>query len=270
MDMKRRAALTTLAAGLAGCSPLRSDTGATGTPTADRTPTGGTTGTPTPTPDRTFASGESHAGVTVEVRDVLASVVTLDVGSSVHPDVAAFEGAQFLSCAVTGGDEETVSRLDVELDGERLGARQFRHDTSEPSPVAFRVPVRDVDAAAVVWPDEGVRWRVPDGSVADLGARPAFRVRRLGTPDTVAPGESIPVDLAVENVGDRDGRFLAELGTAAISDVGEVTVTVDVDETVERQFAVEPTADTPPGDDDRFRVVLDWGTGRTERDVRVE
>lgn len=254
--MKRRAALTLLGAALAGCT--------------NRLPATDSPGDDSPTPGERLDPGETYGnGVAVEDFDARVSIATPDVSSTAHLDVAAFAGDQFLLADVTGVDADALGAFDVALDGELLGAHTYRVGGFEPTPMAFRVPTRDVETAAVVRTDEDVRWRVPDEVTAALGKRPSFRVREFETPDSVEAGEAIDVELAVENDGDRGGRFLAELGATVLSDVGEVSFDVPVGETVRKTFAVSPALATPPGDDS-FRVVLDWGTGEMDATVTVE
>lgn len=121
--------------------------------------------------------------------------------------------------------------------------------------------------AGVVWrPDDGpaVRWRLPDDLVGALGGGPAFAVESFDAPRTAVPDDEFETTLAVRNEGERNGRFLAEVGNALVSDQPEVTVDVSDGETVTRH----PTVRAHFGDGDELAVVLRWEGGTERRTVR--
>lgn len=271
----RRQLLTALAVATAGClgdQPATPPDGTDSTPPSDSP----TPPTDSPADATTYALGESHQGpgggtVTVASAAVHVSITSLHVtGSSAHPDVGVREDAQFLVADVEPHDLEAFG---VTVDGERVERNVYEPFGPDDGLVAFEVPLADADSAAVVWTggDDRVRWELPDDVVADLAVRPAFEVRRFEVADAVDAGDPIPVTLEVANVGDRDGRFLAELGAVVLSDVGEAWFDVPAGETVTEDLSLTPSIYTPmygsSGDD--LKVVLDWGADRLVRKVTV-
>lgn len=219
--------------------------------------------------------------VTVETAVVRRSVASMNVLSPAHVDVAAPADAQFVACEVrTDGDPTpAVEDFGVVADGAAVEGRAVGWwPASGPDGdllrVAVEVPVGRYDRAAVAWRRPGagtVQWALPRAQVRALGRVPAFDVLRFGVPDSVHEGESIDVTLEVANVGDRDGRFLAELGAVVLSDVGEVRFDVPAGESVSHEETLTPSLYTPMSGDkgDPLRVVLNWGTGEMEREVAV-
>lgn len=282
----RRAFLAACAALSAGCLDRSSggdgdstpDTIGSPTPSDRRTTSGERTSpgppseTPSTTPDEetpppnptvdadahTVTLGETVDGVTVANTRLQVAVVTYGT----HSDVRYVDGGQFLIVRVSSEAKSVrglrlgaVTGASARLsDARRLNRRELSPTESD---VAFPLPVAETDSAAVVWhrPDErDVRWELPDDVVADLADAPDFEVRSFEVPDVAKDGEVIEATVEVVNVGDQDGTFIAELGSAAISDQGEVSVEVPAGETV----ALTSNVDADFGESDELTVVLRW------------
>lgn len=274
----RRRLLGVAAAALAGCLGPATGTPRTGTysPTPQTDPDSPTPTTESAAGPQSYALGETHettAGepVTVSDADVHVSIVSRHVaGSSTHPDVGLAGRGQFL---VVDHDPIDPASFGIRIDGERIGRERYEPIGPDEGRTAFAVPLVDAHSAAVVWVggDDPVRWELPAAVVRDFGARPRFEVETFDVPDAISPGEPIDVTLRVTNVGDRDGRFLAELGAVVISDFGEVWFDVPRGETVERHFSLIPPTYTPMygAGEDELPVVLDWGADRLKKTVRL-
>lgn len=266
----RRAFLALTGGTLAGCVGETPGTGTPHSPTPTETRTTAADQPPLLTPGESFAA--DGGAVTVADPAVHVSVVSRTAaGSSVHPDVAASYGSQFLLLSLDGAKPETFA---VTLDREVVD--QPFHETIEPDDGKFacRVPVGSVSTARVHWRPDGrtrATWKLPDDLRDRLAARPAFEVREFDVAETVSVGEAIDVTLRVANVGDRDGRFVAELGAIVLSDIGEVWFDVPRGQAVTKEFSFTPSTYTPMygQSEDELPVVCDWGTGRQKKTVRL-
>ena len=214
-----------------------------------------------------------------------ARVHRIELQYATHVDPVAVPGGQYVRYRVTasgdangsgrGGVLPDPSRLLVTLDGadatpNRRGFWSGRRDAPDADHGTMVTPVRvaTADRAALRWrrPDGDVAWRLPSGVREAIAHPPAFEVRAFEVPGKVAAGSTFDVGLTVANVGERDGRFLAELGATAISDAPELRFEVPAGEAVRHVEAVEPYV---PEDADELRLVLHWGAGRLERTVAV-
>jgi len=93
-------------------------------------------------------------------------------------------------------------------------------------------------------------------------------VRSFSVPDSVERRTPVDARLELANEGDRNGAFVAEFGDPTlVSDVGEISMAVSVDERVLRDLT-----DDPPYREDvsELQVTLDWGYDSLRRSVRVE
>jgi hypothetical protein len=288
-----RAAPLAFAAG-AGCTTdgLGSTTG-TASQSPDRTVAHGDDGTPTgtdtdegttlrtetddPRGSVTREMGESHAAgdgftVTVERPTVRHGIVEF---GTVHPDPLRIEGSQFVvaDVAVEGSNTPEVTDLDVAVETDAADRSDRRYVHAERNDegrqrFGFPVPVDPApsEAAVVRRPDRGpvVRWPLPDALVTALGRVPDFGVTSFEMPDTAVHESTIETTVGVTNDGERDGRFLAEVGNTSLSDQPEVTADVPVGGTV--TVTAEVDAYFVAGD--KFEVVLRWAEGIRRRTVR--
>lgn len=189
-----------------------------------------------------------------------------------HPSVDAERDRQYVvvELEVSGENPMDAARAACEL---RVGDDAVYEPVSEvvqpftePTHLAFSLPL-DVDAGtvAVAWvgDESTVTWTLPEAVGASLEAPPAFEVRSFDVPAS-ADGDAVEVSFAVANVGEGDGEFLAELGSTAISDQGEIRVPVEAGETrtVTETVGLVPSAGDQP-------IVLDWGSDSLERTVSV-
>lgn len=276
--MDRRAYLGLVVSSLAGLPGCLS-----GDPAGDgrTSPTG-----PTPT-EATLALGEPYEhddGWSLTLADADVHRIALRRGT--HVDPVGFPDGQYLRYRVaadgdangpaTGGVLPDPARLEVTLDG-RDATPDRRGFWSEPvagpdsTEGSMVTPVRTASAerATIRWrrPAGAVEWRLPAAVRRAIAHAPDFEVRGFQVPGSVAPGSTFGVTLTVANVGDRDGRFLAELGATTISDTPELRVGVPAGETVEHVERLDPYV---PGDADELILVLNWGLDRLERRVPVE
>jgi len=182
--------------------------------------------------------------VTVENLGVRHGMVKF---GTVHPDPIWKEGSQFVLASVAVEGEADPANLDVTVTADTLDERPDRYygwapDTPESvQPLGFTVPTAPAPSnVAVVWngPRE-VRWQLPDELVTKLGRAPDFSLDGFKLPESASPGTSLDVTLEVANNGRRGGRFLAELGNAALSDQPEIEVPVPAGETVTNTQSVD-------------------------------
>jgi hypothetical protein len=176
------------------------------------------------------------------------------------------DGVQFVVVGVEGDADVDPSSFVLERDGRVRSpprTQQYvRRVTRECGGTCIGVPVEAdaAESAALAYrPDGGVRaaWELDDATVAAFSNVPDLRLR-----DAVVTDENgdVGVEFSVDNVGERDGVFLALVAPAWLADAGEpVGFTVprgdSVTETVvpsaiqrldpdEAGFSAEPTADT--------------------------
>lgn len=259
--------------------PLTACLGNSGPGTATAAPP-----TDSPTTDRTTTTPPANQsgpmirqpGEAYETGDVAVTVSGLAVRhgmvkfGSVHPDPIWKEGFQFLLASVAVEGDEDPATLDVTMTADTLDERpdryyRFAPDTPESvQPLGFAVPTDPAPSeASIVWhgPRE-VRWRIPDELVTRLGRAPDFSLEGFRAPESAPRGTSLGVTVEVANNGDRDGRFLAELGNAATSDQPEIAVSVPAGETVTSTQSVD--ARFAEGE---MTVLLRWEGGVQRRTV---
>lgn len=266
--LSRRALLGVLATlPLTGCLGNSSPGTATSptptdSPTTDRTTT---TSPATQSEPIIRQPGEAYEtnGIAVTIEKLAVRHGMVKFGS-VHPDPIWKEGSQFVLASVAVEGNEDPANLDVTVTADTLDERPDRYygfapDTPESvQPLGFTVPTAPAPStAAIVWhgPRE-VRWPLPDELVTKLGRAPDFSLEGFQVPKSASPGTSLDVTLEVANKGTRDGRFLAELGDAAMSDQPEIEVPVPAGETVTDTQSVD-THFT----EGEMTVVLRWEDG---------
>lgn len=238
-------------------------------------------------PAETLSLGEPYEhpdGWSLTLADARVHRIELSYGT--HVDPVASPGRQYVRYRVTasgnptgperGGVLPDPSRLLVTLDGAdatpgRRGFWSGRPDAPDVDRGIMVTPVRvaSADRASLRWrrAEGDVAWRLPSTVREAISHPPAFEVRAFEVPDAVTPGSTFDVGLTVANVGERDGRFLAELGATTISDTPELRFDVPAGETVEHVEAIDPYV---PEDAEELRLVLHWGLDRLERTVAVE
>lgn len=215
-------------------------------------------------------------GETYETDDIAVTVSGLTVyhgmvkfGSG-HPDPIWKEGSQFVLASVAVEGDDDPATLDVTVTADTLEERPDRYygfapDTPESvQPLGFAVPTTPTPSeASIVWhgPRE-IRWPLPDELVTKLGHAPDFSLKGLQVPESARQGTSLSVTIEVANSGNRDGRFLAELGYAALSDQPEIEVPVPAGETVTVTESVD--ARFTEGE---MTVLLRWEGGVQRRTV---
>lgn len=240
---------------------------------------------PTLAPGETYETDDGRA-ISIDDLAVHPSVVTVVYVSSTHyyERVTNARNGQYLTfqVEVDGFDLETEESelydkpidvpMVVDIDGERYSdpIPVGRDDYPYRDRVAIEVPVVNADEAGVVWSRKdgpAARWSLGRGTVEKLAAAPAFEVRSWSVPDRVQYGDPFETTVTVANVGDRDGRFLAEFGAnQGSSDVPEVSWRVpagaerSVTEFINPHY-YEGVESIP--------VVLDWGTESKRRTVQV-
>lgn len=269
----------------AGCAagPSTDDPAANATDTTDAGPS--TDDGPVLEPGETYKTDDGRS-IRIGEPTVHPSVVTVEYVSSTHfyERVADAGDGQFLEfdVAVEGFDLATEKRalphrpieipIAVEIDGERYAdpIPVGRDRRASRDRVAVRVPVAAATDAAIRWErDDGSppRWRLEASTVDRLAVSPEFEVRSWSVPDEVEYGERFDVSVTVENVGDRDGRFLSTLGARQGSlGVPETSVDVAVGETRTRTVTLDPHYSKGM---ESLRIVMEWDVDRRETTVAV-
>jgi hypothetical protein len=274
--VERRTVLTGIGAGvaaLAGCAGEADREGGEETTAADATParsdTAATAGAATTAPGvRRLAPGTATTvagGASLAVSDptVQGSVVEYYSGFF---GVGRADGVQFVVVEAVGDADVEPTSFVLVRDGRverpprtQQFVRGVVRDCDGPC-VAVPVEAAPAASAAVAYrPDDEVRaaWALDDATVGALPAVPDLRLRDAAVVD--ADGD-VGVRLSVENVGDRDGAFLALVAPAWVADGAEpVGFAVPRGETVtetvvpaeiqaldpgEAGFTVDPTAGT--------------------------
>jgi hypothetical protein len=240
METRRRflGAVSLGLTGLAGCLSENDGPGGdsgTDTPTTDDATTDG----PRSTDDTT--TDETEVSVT---NPVVRKAVT-HYSWPASTKILAPEDQQFVVATVAGPEETTPPEFTLEAGGDefsagldatgrydahlagREGGSVLQNEHAE-GYLAFRVPSPlATDEARIVRDDDGPATPLPAEEVAVLGRRaPDFELDALELPDSVESPEQVDVSLAVTNVGDVDGRFLAGVNwpTDGIADDDETTV----------------------------------------------
>lgn len=263
--------------GLAGCLDS-SDPGAGGTGTTDDRASTTTEERTTDTTSRDGSGVDAGVGTThdvdgrtVRLLSARTSRAIVTLLSSAHPSVSAERDRQYVVVAldVSGDEPMDATRFACEL---RVGndavdpVSDVVQPFTESTHLAFSLPL-DVDAGtvALAWVGESstATWSLPARVAASLEAPPAFEVESFDVPER-ADGDAVQVSFTVANVGAGDGEFLAELGTTALSDQGEVRVQVPAGET---RTLTESVGLVPSVGDQT--IVLDWGWNSLERTVSV-
>jgi hypothetical protein len=276
-------------AGLAGCA------GEPGRDTDDSTLTDRTDGTTRPTPTRTAKQGavtdrppESASTALETQRRPVGTTATLADGTSltvanptVQRSIVAYhsqflsveraDGRQFVVVSVAGDTDVDPSSFVLARDGTTQSPPQtqqyVRSVTRECDGTCIGVPVETEGAAsaAVAYrPGDDVRaaWALDDTTVAAFPNVPALRVRDAAVTDEDG---DVGIELSVDNVGDREGVFLALVAPAWVADVEEpFGFPVPQDEVVTTTFVpneLEPLGPdeatfsrTPTADTRRFEV----------------
>jgi hypothetical protein len=276
-------------AGLAGCA------GDPGRDTDDSTLTDETDGTTGPTPTRTAKQGavtdrppESTSTALETQRRPVGTTATLADGTSltvanptVQRSIVAYhsqflsveraDGRQFVVVSVAGDTDVDPSSFVLARDGEIQSppwTQQYvRSVTRECAGTCIGVPVEAEGAASAAiayCPDDDVCavWALDDTTVAAFPNVPALRVRDAAVTDEDG---DVGIELSVDNVGDRDGVFLALVAPAWVADVEEpFGFPVPQDEVVTTTFVpneLEPLCPdeatfsrTPTEDTRRFEV----------------
>lgn len=249
--------------GLSGCADETNQDGDNDT-LEDRT----TESTPTETGPQRLAMGESttfddRTSLTVADPTVRESIV------AEHSQFLAIEredGLQFVVVDVDGDADFEPSSFVLERDGDIESppqTQQYVHSVArecDGTCVAIPVDAEAAESAAIVFRldrESRAVWELNDATVSAISKLPALRLH-----DAVVTDENgdVGVEFSVENVGDRDGVFLALIAPAWVADVEEpVGFPVSRDETVtetvvpseiqelepdEAGFSEEPTEDT--------------------------
>jgi hypothetical protein len=252
-------------AGLAGCAGETDRDGGTGTVTL----TGRSTeSTPAETGPQRLATGESTTfadGTSLTTVDptVQESIVAY---SREFLTIQREDGIQFVVGGVEGNADFEPSSFMLERNGRIRSPPQtqqyVRGVTRECNATCIAIPV-DVgvaESAAIAYRSDGeVRavWELDSATVTAFSDVPDLRLRDA----TVTDGTGdVGVEFSVDNVGERNGVFLALVAPAWLADAGEpVGFPVPRNETVtetvvpggvqqldpdEAELSVEPTADT--------------------------
>ncbi|WP_439025661.1 hypothetical protein [Haloarchaeobius sp. DT45] len=272
--MDRRRLLVSTASSLSAAAAGCLGSGEPGTSTS-REPTDPAPATDGEPPTTSAAPGP---GYSLSVEDIGVFRRTTTIQHSNHVDVAADPETQYVVATVvvlppeTGEPAEdppnpTDRRFVATLDGETYDDA-FATEFGSQYATTIAVPV-----PTGLDPAEGtlqVGHRGEDGFWHQFTAEQLDRIAHVPrfTLDafTVEAGNAtVQATLEVSNSGDRDGRFLAELGTNDISDTPEVSFEVPAGETVTKRESVAIYAE----DAAEVTVVCNWGDTYHRRTVEV-
>ncbi|WP_267642631.1 hypothetical protein [Haloarchaeobius amylolyticus] len=275
--MHRRRFLAATAAALPATSAGCLAGGGPGTST-DREPTDRVTDPTATTPEPTSTSETEGPGYSIDVEDVAVSRRTTTIQSGAHVDVAADPEEQYVVADVAVAPhvdgETTVDppapadlRFVATLDGDeyrRAFATEFGGGRRTRMAVPVPTGIDPDEGALAVGPGGGggVSHQFTPEQLDRIARVPRFSLDSFALE---AGNATVRATLAVSNEGDRDGRFLAELGTDYISDTPEVAFAVPAGETVTREESVPIHAE----DADEVTVVLGWGSTYHRKTVEL-
>lgn len=215
----------------------------------------------------------SDGSITVQEVRAERSIVVLD-GSS-HTEVVTEEDSQFVVVSLrTQGNIETVDAARraslLVIDGQRYSVADYAFPPQgDAFAVAFQVPL-DIDASESEfrWVDDdqvAAVWSTPPSVIQQLNSPPEFDVVSFTVPETAEPFVEFEVTVEVENTGNGDGTFVAELGLASRSDQSPFRLDVPKNERV--TGVEEKQVQGDPGEQET--IILDWGLDRLERTIDV-
>lgn len=220
------------------------------------------------------ATSENGQAVTISAPQVRKIIYTPDTYPTYHLSPAASSEAQFLTVGVET-DDTAVTDLpltpvidDEPADGDTY---RLRFGDGDQSRIGFRIPVGDVQHGVLEWrprEDERYRWEIPTSILADLEVSPRFEVESFTVPESIERDEQFTGSVTVQNVGERDGRFLAtveSLGSASVPIAGPFSFEVAAGETVTHQFSGRTEIDSG-----EKNAVLDWGLGSRQESFTVD
>ena len=236
--------------------------------------------TDTPRETQQLSIGESATigagSATVFQADAQRSIFVLD--DSHHYDIVTEPNAQYLVTSMTtegpvDGHQDARASTELILDDERypVSAYYFPLASTGGFKVGYRVPLSTAPRSGrIVWnadgePDPLAEWTLSGETITRLNHPPAFDVVSFDVPDTAESFEPFDVTITVENTGDGDGTFRAELGTASYSDLGVYRLGVPVGERITDTDELQVSGS--PGEQET--IILDWGLDRIERTVEI-
>lgn len=233
-----------------------------------------TTHTTTAVEEFNFGEWAQVSGGKVTVENVAVQrFVQKDIKSdSPNTKIVAEEQTKYLTATLRERNQPAVTAF-LRADGNRVErGRGLLYDGYNVSPHKSRIyfPLdlrRTIDSGAVVFaPEEGMpvaSWALPESALFQLNHPPAFEVHQFSAPAEVAEHRDIPVTITVENTGQTDGVFRANLGIADLSHPPTIQIEVPAGEkrTVEKPVPVYQGGE--------LTVVLNWGSNRLTETVTV-
>lgn len=236
--MRRRHVLTSLlaAVGLSGCAGQRPSS-STATPSS--TETANVTGSPTETRPASvvvrsalrYVHNVDAIAVRPPSRDQFAFVAPPRIGTAPPPDAYTLEL----------GDERftPLSRIP----GFTLHTPGVGEAYTEDKSGGWLVfDVSTVEAERGVLLRRDTRIPLPKESLSRFATVPAFEVRAVDVPDSVAPGGTVEVTVTVQNEGSRAGLFLAGIQRGGAFDTIDLRAGVGETATSSRLLAVRADA----------------------------
>lgn len=260
---------------LAGCVQTDQSEGTTSTTAETTHPTASTERT-TSEPASLEIGGTatvSDGSVTVQAVRTERSIVVLD-GSS-HTKVVTEENSQFVVVSLkTQGNIDGVDAgrqaVRLVIDGQPYSVADYAFPPQgDAFDVAFQVPLDiDPNESELRWVEDNhvaAVWSTPPSVIHQLTSPPEFDVVSFTVPETVEPFVEFDVAVEVDNTGDGDGTFVAELGLASRSD--QSTFQFDVPKNTRGTEVEEKQVQGEPGGQET--MILDWGLGRLERTIDI-
>ena len=165
-----------------------------------------------------------------------------------------------------GGEAEPTLVADVPPDRPPTDPEDL-----ETHAVGVPVPTGEVDAASVVWrtSDRAVHWELAAETWALLARVPAFVVHAVET--AVVDGGIVELTVSVENTGDRDGIWLAQVSEQSANDISDVRgYTIPAGETLTRTVRPPILGERFGGFQPGRTVVVQFdSTRRFQREVTI-
>jgi len=242
------------------------------------------TGTPGTTVRETTGTPSIPRDLEIRITGLRVERMIATFLASTHVVVRGSSNHQFLVVGLAIEDDRLENEavavrngLRCSIDGNSFGVApdripEFRVDPPSTFELPFRVPL---ETAAV---SGRVRWATDDAVILDrplpsrtlsaLRNPPEFVVQSFRVPPEVREERDVVAAIDVENVGDGDGRFLAELGSTVFSDQPEIEAVVPAGRRATIHEPVRLASGVRGACHPEQTVVLDWGIDEQTRSIR--
>lgn len=235
----------------------------------------------TPRPEVLSVGDTTNVGQgTITVQSIRTQQMFIGMKAGVHPEVYGHSDTQYvivdvLTDGVADPTHPVRNAFHLSLDSTQYNVVEeylIRNQQAKNSvSIAFPIPTSvSPNTGKLIWIGESsvsdTTWIVPQDVLDALSSPPEFTVTAFKVPAMATQGSSIEPAITVQNSGGNDGTFIAELGSATLSDQSEIHVDVPKGE---RVIHVEPISLSGEAESDET-IVLDWGTQTMKRNVHIE